>query len=80
MNTSIHYITNEAGERTAVQIPWAVWEALKSSYYKLLEQEEKETQTEADFAEGLKEAFQEVSAIQAGKKKYKLAQDFLDEL
>lgn len=78
MKTSIQYITNEAGERTAVQIPWAIWETLKSSYYSLLEQEEEKAT--ADFAEGLKEAFQEVKAIQAGKKNYKLAEDFLDEL
>ncbi|HEX8351182.1 MAG TPA: hypothetical protein VF598_14560 [Hymenobacter sp.] len=70
--TSVSYVTDAQGRRTAVLVPYEEWLAL---------QKELETnRQEALMRVSLTEAFQDIADMEAGRKpKVKLV-DFLDEL
>ncbi|MDX2301922.1 MAG: hypothetical protein NW226_03940 [Microscillaceae bacterium] len=68
--TSIKYLTDEKGEKIAVQIPIQVWENFLADYTHLLQYQY--------LKNGLQEAFQEWEDIKAGKKTAISLNDFLN--
>lgn len=71
MELNIQYVTNEIGEKTAVQIPIKDWELLLQDYERI-------RQT-SKIKNDLREAIIEIREIKQGKKAV-LLKDFLNEL
>ena len=68
---AIQYVTDEAGNRTAVLIPVQDWELVQDGLKELLEYRKMKA--------SLKSAFTEVKQIQAGKIPRRTMKTFLDE-
>jgi|AntRauTorckE5430_2_1112549.scaffolds.fasta_scaffold00384_5 hypothetical protein len=66
---NIQYVTNNKGEKTALMVPIEKWDELLD----LIVQRHR-------FSEELKEAFEEVKLIRAGKIKARPVQELLNEL
>ena len=70
--SSVAYVTDAQGQRTAVLVPYAEWLALQ--------QELKASREEALMRASLTEAFRDIADMEAGRKPKVLLADFLDEL
>jgi hypothetical protein len=72
MTLHIKYLTNEQGEKTDVQIPYAEWAAFERDYQRFM--------AKMQIEDGIKSAMQEVGAILKGKKQGRSLQSVIDEL
>ncbi len=72
MNLHIHYLTDQKGKHTAVQIPDHEWKAFLLDYQK--------TKNKLDILLGIQDALNEVREIQKGRRKGKSLRDALNEL
>jgi hypothetical protein len=72
MTLNLAYLTNENGEKTAVQIPFDQWLLFEREYQQLIAQ--------LNFEDGIKTAIHEVLAIQRGTQKGKTLKAMLNEL
>ena len=70
--TSVAYLTDAQGQRTAVLVPYAEWLALQ--------QELQASREEALMRTSLTEAFRDIADMEAGRKPKVLLVDFLAEL
>ena len=71
MQLHLQYVTNSAGAKTAVQIPFKEWKRLADDYRHLQQCDNLKT-TFAD-------AFKEISEIEKGNKKATTLQEFVHE-
>jgi len=69
MQIHLQYLTDSAGAKTAVQIPFKEWKMLADDYKHLQEYGSVKTQ--------LTDAFKDVSAIEEGKKTAVTLKEFL---
>lgn len=76
---SLQVIHDSKGNPTGVFIPMPDWKKLKTQYVEL-EQLEYETTTKEQLLAELKEAIQELKAIEQGKKQSRPLADLLSEL
>lgn len=89
METSIHYLTDEAGNPTAVQIPFTLWKAhFQKAYESLAEKScaskekvmKEEDEAKLAFRASLKQALQEGREIAKNPEKATTLDDLLNEL
>jgi len=76
---SLQFIQNEKGKPTGVYIPINEWNEMKAQY-KNLEAWEKPDLTKDQILGNIRQAFEEMKLIKAGKLKGKPARELLDEL
>lgn len=76
---SLQFIQNEKGKPTGVFIPINEWLEMKAQYKELAAWEEPNL-TKAQILENIRQAFEEMKLIKAGKLKGKPARELLDEL
>lgn len=69
---SLTYITDEAGQRQAVQIPYDQWLVLQKELQGYMQ--------EAEMRKSLTEAFRDIADMEAGHKPKVSLEEFLDEL
>ena len=73
--SSVAYVTDAQGQRTAVLVPYAEWLALQQKLKEL-----QISRDEAVMRASLTEAFRDIADMEAGRKPKVLLADFLDEL
>lgn len=69
---SLTYVTDEAGQRQAVQIPYDQWLVLQKELEGYLQEEK--------LRQSLTEAFRDIADMEAGRKPKVTLAEFLDEL
>ena len=74
---SLQFIQNEKGKPTGVFIPINEWKEMKAQYKELAAWEEPNL-TKAQILENIRQAFEEMKLIKAGKLKGKPARELLD--
>ena len=79
MIMSLQFIQNEKGKPSGVFIPINEWKEMKAQY-KNLEAWEEPNLSKAQILENIRQAFEEMKLIKAGKLKGKPLQKLLDEL
>lgn len=71
MNKTIQYVTDAAGEQSAVIVPIEEWRKLQDKYRKL--------KNKLDILKGLQKSIEEVNAIKRGEKRGQTLEELLDE-
>lgn len=69
---ALTYVTDEAGQRQAVQIPYDQWLVLQKELQGYLQEEK--------LRQSLTEAFRDIAEMEAGRKPKVTLNEFLDEL
>lgn len=70
MKSAVQYLTNEAGERTAVVVAYAAWEKLQRQQHQLRQK--------LQIMQGIRAGFTEVKAARAAGKALPMLREFLD--
>lgn len=76
---SLQFIQNEKGKPTGVFIPINEWKEMKAQYEDLVAWEEPNL-TKEQILDNIRQAFEEMKLIKAGKLKGRPAKELLDEL
>jgi len=76
---NLQYISDHTGKTTGVYITIEEWEALKSKFKGLAEEELRE-QTDEEILNGIKQAIFELNEVKKGKIKARPVNNLLDEL